>query len=142
MIRLRPKVLLATCAMALFLAACGSTPAPKASVKQRFQHNLGEGFTLDYTIERAPSRDNPRACFAFITGTLHNNSPHLLSKKSVLDFIVTHRGQMLFRDITYPIADISPGGSAMFEMVDSPVHKEGCPEYERIDITLRKLYLN
>jgi len=30
----------------------------------------------------------------------------------------------------------------MFEMVLSPVHKDGCVSYDRIDVSLRKVVLN
>lgn len=141
--RLRSLSLAAACGLALLLAACGTAPpTAKAPTKEYFEMDLGDGFTLDYAIERTASRANAKACYAFITGSLRNDSGRTLSRKSVLDFIVMNRGKMLFRDITNPLADIPPGGSAAFEMVDSPVHKDGCPDYERIDINLRKVFLN
>ncbi len=141
--RLRSLALAAASSLALLLAACGTAPpTTKAPAKEYFEVDLGDGFTLEYAIERTISRANAKACYAFITGSLRNDSGHTLSRKSVLDFIVMNRGKMLFRDITNPIGDIPSGGAAMFEMVDSPVHKDGCPDYERIDINLRKVYLN
>ncbi len=141
--RLRSLSLAAACGLTLLLAACGTTPpTAKAPAKEYFEMDLGDGFTLDYAIERTISRTNAKACYAFITGSLRNDSGRTLSRKSVLDFIVMNRGKMLFRDITNPLADIPPGGTAAFEMVDSPVHKDGCPDYERIDINLRKVFLN
>lgn len=129
---------------AIILGAC-SSPAPQSVVapaKQYFQVDLGDGFRLDYAIERKVSTLNGKACYAFITGSLSNASSRSLSRHSILDVMVMEKGKMSFRDLTNPVADIPPGGSALIRMVDSPVHKDGCPDYERINVSLRKTFLN
>lgn len=128
---------------ALVLGAC-SSPGPQsvAPPKQHFQVDLGEGLRFDYTIERKVSTLNGKACYAFITGNVRNTTARTLSRNSILDVIVMEKGKMSFRDLTNPVADIPPGGSAMIRMVDSPVHKDGCPDYERIDVSLRKTFVN
>lgn len=97
---------------------------------------------LDYQIERQISKLNGRSCFAFITGTLHNQSSRTLSQQSVLDFTVTSQGKQLFRDITNPVSELDPGARAAFVMVVSPVHVDGCPPYDPIRVTLRKVFLD
>jgi hypothetical protein len=134
----------------LLLAACGAPPVTKAPVEapppppslERFQLQLGDGFALDYQIERTISKLNGRSCFASISGTLRNRSGQTLSKQSVLDFIVMSRGKQLFRDLSNPVSDIAPGGQAGFVMVVSPLHMDGCPPYDRINVSLRKVVLN
>lgn len=132
--------LLAASSFALILAACSSTPttAPTGS-KQQFQQALTPEISLNYQIERKASNVNGKACYAFITGTVHNRSAETLSRQSVLDFIVIHNGKQLFRDLSNPVSDIPPGSHVAFSMVDSPVHKDGCPSYDRIDVNLRKV---
>lgn len=132
--------------MSLILAGCGSVPVAKPTTepmaqpgREKFTVQFGAGISLDYQLERKISSMNGKSCYAFITGTLNNQSSQTLSRKSVLDFIVMYQGKQLFRDITNPVTDIPPGGHAMFEMVDSPVHKDGCPAYEKINVSLRKV---
>lgn len=136
----------------LLLVACGAPPVSKPPVEapppppppsvERFQLQLGGGFALDYQIERTISKLNGRSCFASISGTLRNRSEQSLSKQSVLDFIVMSRGKQLFRDLSNPVSDIAPGGQAGFVMVVSPLHMDGCPPYDRINVSLRKVLLN
>lgn len=137
-------VMLAT----LLLAACSSAPlaplpakAPPPPSLEQFQIRLDGDFSLDYQVERMISKLNQRSCFAFITGTLHNQSQQTLSKKSVLDFIVISQAKQLFRDLSNPVSDIAPGGRAAFVMVVSPVHRDGCPPYDKINVSLRKVFL-
>ena len=115
-------------------------PAPPS--RERFQLQLGDGFTLDYQIERTISKLNGRSCFASISGTLHNRSGQSLSKQSLLDFIVMSRGKQLFRDLSNPVSDVAPGAGAGFVMVVSPLHVDGCPPYDRINVSLRKVFRN
>jgi hypothetical protein len=126
----------------LLLAACGTTPpAPQPAKPQieRFKQELGEGFSVEYQLERKQSSLNHKACYSFITGTVINRSENSLSRRSVLDVSVFSQGRQLFRDLTHPVSDIAPGGRAMFEMVSSPVFREGCPAHDRITISLRKI---
>lgn len=134
----RRPILLAT----LFIAACGSAPKPPASptpARQSFQAVLAPNITLDYQVERKISGINQRTCYAFITGSLQNQTTQTLSRESIIDITVIQAGQALFRDLTNPVSDVPPGGRVMFRMVDSPVHKQGCPDYDRFDISLRKI---
>lgn len=111
--------------------------APPA--RQSFRVEFEGGFVLDYQLEMKISSVDGKSCYGFITGTLTNNSRQTLSRASILDFIVIYKGQMLYRDITNPVADIPPAGRANFGMVDSPVHSKQCPVYDRIDVSLRKV---
>jgi hypothetical protein len=130
----------------LLLAGCGAGPKimgePPQPTREQAQIDLGDGFRVDYQVERKISTLNQRTCYAFITGTIQNDSRQTLSRQSVLDVIVTGQGKQLFRDLTNPVSDIPPGGRVMFGMVDSPVHKSGCPTYDRITMTLRKVLAN
>ena len=135
-------------AAALLLSGCGTPPAAKLPAqttapagREQFRTQFEGGFSLDYQIERTISKLNGRSCFAFITGTLHNQSGQTLSKQSVLDFIVTSQSRQLFRDLSNPVSDIEPGAGAAFVMVVSPVHADGCPPYDPIRISLRKVWL-
>ena len=60
----------------------------------------------------------------------------------MLDFIVMSQGRQLFRDLSNPVSDIAPGGRAGFVMVVSPLHMDGCPPYDGINVSLRKVLLN
>lgn len=133
------------------LAACAPVPpAPPKPVatpdtaaplgKKSVHVTLDEYFSLDYEIETKLSNVDNKSCYAFISGTLNNHSPRTLGRRSVLDFIVMHKNERLFRDLSSPRSDIPPGGRVMFEMIVSPVHKNFCPSYDRIDISLRKAY--
>ena len=125
----------------LLLAACGSTPpggGPLSPLEQR-QVDLGGGIRVEYQIERKTSSVNSKACYAFITGHLVNQSAQTLSRQTILDFNVLGGGRQIFRDLTSPVGDVAPGTRVMFGMIDSPVHKDGCPPYERIEIGLRKV---
>jgi hypothetical protein len=136
-------------ATALLITACGSPTARQAPpesaaqpAKQQFQTRLDADFSVDYQVERKASTVNRKSCFAFITGTLNNQSTQTLSRQSVLDVIVFNQGKQLFRDLTHPVSDVPPGTRVMFEMVESPVHRDGCPAYDRISISLRKVLAN
>lgn len=133
----------------LLLAACSSPPPPPLPVEappppglEQFQIQFDGGFSLDYQIKRTISQSNQRSCFAFITGTLNNQSRQTLSKQSVLDFSVMNQGQQLYRDITNPVSHIAPGARTAFVMVVSPVHRDGCPTYDKINVSLRKVFLD
>ena len=134
---------------ALLLTGCGSPPAakppaqaPTPAGREQFQTRFDGGFSLDYQIERTISKLNGRSCFAFITGTLNNHSEQTLSKQSVLDFTVINQSRQLFRDLSNPVSDIAPGTGAAFVMVVSPVHADGCPPYDKINVSLRKVFRN
>jgi len=143
------SVLGTTALVLLTLAGCGGVSPPKAPVEtqlpqtpEKHRAQFEGGFTLDYQVERKISKLNGKSCYAFITGSLSNQSEQTLSRRSVVDFEVMNRGQQLFRDLTNPVADIPAGGSAMLTLVTSPIHKDGCPAYENISVSLRKVLLN
>lgn len=123
------------------LAGCGGVPpAPEARPappKEAYQVAFDQGVTLDFEVEYKVSGINQKSCYAFFTGTLRNHSGQAVSRKGVLDFIVTSQGQTLFRNITHPRTDIPPGGEGPFDFFSSPLHRDGCPPYERIDVNLR-----
>jgi uncharacterized lipoprotein YajG len=118
-------------------------PAPAPSMELERHHvELGGGVSVDYQIERKISTLNKVSCFAFITGTLNNHSNQGLSRQTVLDFNFFSAGKQVFRDLTSPVRDVQPGASTAFEMVVSPVHKEGCIAYAPIVVSLRKVVVN
>lgn len=133
-------------AAVLFMAGCASKPEPVKTVEppmkstvEKFLVALEPGVLLDYQVEKKLSRVNSKACYAYITGTLTNRSAQGISRKSNIDVNVFSKGQQMFRDQSFPVADVPPGGAAAIEMVISPVHTDGCPEYDRISIALRKV---
>ena len=143
--------------IAALLSACTNAPPKKAPAKpepptvspaqsaprivERFQLNLEGDMVLDYQVENRPSRVNSRACFAYITGVLYNRGKEPVSKKTGLDVTVYSQQKQVFRDQTYPVADLAPGTGAAIEMVVSPVHPDGCPKYDKVNIVLRKVLL-
>lgn len=148
----KPSTLLLLALGALYLGGCTTAPPPRPPEavpaepqarpgKQNFHVVLEGQFDFDYQVETKLSSVDGKSCYGFITGSLTNRSDRPLSRQSVLDIIVRHKGEMLFRDLTNPRADIPPGGSAMINMVDSPVHRKSCPTYDQIEVNLRKVYL-
>lgn len=118
-------------------------PAAAPSMELEKHHvELGGGISVDYQIKRKISSLNNVSCFAFITGTLNNASSQILSRRTVLDFNFFSGGKQSFRDLTYPVSGVPPGSRVMFEMVVSPVHQDGCVNYDRIDLSLRKVVVN
>lgn len=135
--------------LAMTIGGCATKPAeppisPSLSVPVMEKHHveLGGGVGVDYQIQRKISSVNGISCYAFITGTLNNDSNQVVSRRTTLDFNFFSGGKQSFRDLTYPLKDVSPGSRTMFEMVVSPVHKDGCVNYERIDVSLRKVVAN
>ena len=125
---------------ALVPSASSALPPAKSTAPQKFHVDLGGAVSVDYQIERKISSVNHKSCYAFITGTVNNDSPQTMERrKTVLDFNVFTGGKQVFRDLTFPVKDIPPGSRVQFEMIDSPVHKDGCIEYEKIDVALRKV---
>lgn len=135
--------------LAMTLAGCSTptaTPGSPAAVRpapsmalEKHHVDAGNQLSIDYQIERKISAANGISCYAFITGTLNNDSSQVLSRRTVLDFNFFSGGKQNFRDLTYPLGDVPPGSRAVFEMVVSPVHKDGCIHYDRIDVSLRKV---
>ncbi|MEY4138640.1 MAG: hypothetical protein RLZZ371_822 [Pseudomonadota bacterium] len=117
------------------------TPAPSMAL-EKHHVELGGGVSVDYQIERKISAINGVSCFAMITGTLNNNSDQALSRQTVLDFNFFSGGKQSFRDLTHPVSNAPSGSRPMFEMVVSPVHREGCVNYDRIDVAVRKVLAN
>jgi len=131
-----------TFAVAL-VAGCAGVPTPAEKTpgatlsRQYARADLGDGIVLNYEIVRQVSKVRATACYGFLSGTLVNQSSQTLSRRSVLDVIVSSGGQRLFRDLTNPVADIPPQGSAAIELVSSPVHQGDCPEYDGVSVSLR-----
>lgn len=118
-----------------------STPAPILKL-EKHHVELGAGVSVDYQIERKISSINGISCYAFITGTLNNDSNQVLSRQTVIDFNFFSGGKQSFRDLTHPVSNAYPGSRPMFEMVVSPVHREGCVNYDRIEVAVRKVVVN
>lgn len=135
-------------AATLLLGACaGPAPssAPRATGapgKQQVHLDFDGGLAVDYQLERKISTVNNKSCYAFITGSLTNGTARTLSERTIIDFTAIEGGKMLFRDITNPVGDIPPGATAGFNIVDAPVHRDGCPNYDQIDVALRPVYAN
>ena len=118
-----------------------SVPSPRLELEKHHVES-GGGVSVDYQIERKISSVNRTSCYAFITGTLNNDSSDVLSRQTVLDFNFFSAGKQAFRDLTHPLSDVPPGSSTVFEMVVSPVHKDGCINYDPIVVSLRKVVVN
>jgi hypothetical protein len=118
----------------------GSLPTPAPTMALEKHHvELGGGISVDYQIERKISAINGISCYAFMTGTLNNDSNQILSRQTVLDFNFFSGGKQSFRDLTHPVSHVVPGSRTLFEMVVSPVHRDGCVNYDRIDVAVRKV---
>ena len=150
----------ATVSLQIILSGCSSAPvqqkveapppaepvqranvAQLENVIQRFERasiDLGDGFTFDYTIERKNSAVNAKACYAFITGAIRNDSTRTLDRRSVLDVVIVQRDRRYFRDLVNPIQDIPPGSSGLVQLITSPIHRNGCPAYDLLRVSLRK----
>lgn len=118
-----------------------SVPVPGMEL-EKHHVELGGGVSVSYQIERKISSVNGISCYAFVSGTLNNDSNQILSRRTVIDFNFFSGGKQSFRDLTSPVGDVPPGSRAMFEMVVSPVHKDGCVNYDRIAVLLRKVVVN
>ena len=118
-----------------------SVPVPGME-REKHHVELGGGVSVNYQIERKISTVNGISCYAFVSGTLNNDSNQILSRRTVIDFNFFSGGKQSFRDLTSPVGDVPPGSRAMFEMVVSPVHKDGCVNYDRIAVLLRKVVVN
>jgi hypothetical protein len=118
-----------------------SLPLPGKTL-EKVHVELGGGVSVSYQIERKISAINGVSCYAFVSGTLNNDSNQILGRRTVIDFNFFSGGKQSFRDLTSPVGNVPPGSRAMFEMVVSPVHKDGCVPYDRIDVLLRKVVVN
>lgn len=111
-------------------------------VIEKHHVDAGGHISVDYQIERKISTLNGVSCYAFITGTLNNESNQVLSRRTVIDFHFFSGGKPNFRDLTYPLTELPPGSRSQFDMVVSPVHKDGCVNYDRIEVAVRKVSAN
>jgi hypothetical protein len=130
--------------LGLVIGGCASRPeSPQvpASMPELERHHaeLDGLVSVDYQIRRKISTVNQVSCYAFITGSLNNYATTALSRRTVLDFNFFSSGKQVFRDLTSPVSDVPPGGSAQFTMVVSPVHWDGCIPYDPIIVSLRKV---
>jgi hypothetical protein len=135
--------------LVMTIAACGTRPveAPRpvpapAPKLEKHQVNLGDGVSVSYQVERKISAINGVSCYAFVSGTLNNDSSQILDRRTVIDFNFFSDGRQSFRDLTSPVSDIAQGNRALFEMVVSPVYRDGCLHYDRIEVQLRKVVRN
>ena len=139
--------------VAVTIGGCATKPAeapvppplssrlPSAGLEKHLLE-LGGGVSVNYQIERKISTLNGVSCYAFVTGTLNNDSSQLLDRRTVIDFNFFSDGKQSFRDLTSPVADVAQGSRALFEMVVSPVYRDGCLHYDRIEVQLRKVVGN
>jgi hypothetical protein len=108
----------------------------KLSSRQAFEGPL----VVEYEGETRYAADG-RSCYTFITGTVANQSRQKLSRQTEVHFKVYHANELLFSDLARLRADLPPGNTVQFQMIESPVHLKQCPSYDRIDVFLRKIIL-
>lgn len=132
------------------LAGCATAPpetAPKpesgqaAAGTRHFNDVFENRYVLDYELETHYSNLDKASCYSFLTGTLTNRSNLVLSRRTTVAFKVYHGNEMLFRDFTYLRANVPPGARVQFDMVQSPLHRDGCPRYDRIEAKLNLVIL-
>jgi hypothetical protein len=123
------------------LAGCAGAPPQAPAGKQNFRQAFEGGLVLDYEVDTRYSSLDKNTCYAFLSGTLTNHGPYTLSRRSKVEFKVYHGDALLFRDFTYLLGDLAPGGRAQLDMTQSPLHRNGCPTYDRIDTALQKIVL-
>ena len=139
----KPRLVAAALA-ALLLGACAAPPPkPEEAPPARQVHRqvVAQHYEVEFEVEVRRSRIDATSCFAFITGTIRNGAGSTLSRRSGLQFVVYGRDGLLFRDLTHPRADVPPGSSVQFELVQSPLHHQQCPPYERIELALTPVLL-
>lgn len=127
------------------LHGCGAPTVPIERPTQvgekTYRHVLEGGFTVDYKVETRLSGIDGKSCYSFVSGTLANHSGATLSRRSGLQFLFYHRGELLFRDLTYPRTNVPPGSRVQFELFQSPLHLKQCPSYDHIEVMLQQVLL-
>jgi hypothetical protein len=113
-------------------------PAPIPPRKE-FQAVFETGLILDYAVETRRSRLDGKSCYAFITGTLENRSSQKLAQKTAVLFRVYDEGALMFEDFANLRMPLMPGNRVQFDFIQSPLHKKQCPEYDKIDVALRRI---
>ncbi len=117
-------------------------PERPAQLGERtYRQSLPGGYTVDYLVETRLSGIDGKSCYSFVSGTLTNESGTPLSRRSGLQFLFYHRGELLFRDLTYPRTNVPPGSRVQFELFQSPLHLKQCPSYDRIEVVLQPILL-
>jgi hypothetical protein len=96
---------------------------------------------VEYERETRYAAADGRSCYNFITGTVANRSGQKLSRQTEVHFNIYHGNALLFSDLARLRADLPPGNTVQFQMIESPVHLKQCPSYDRIDVFLRKIVL-
>ncbi|MDD5365030.1 MAG: hypothetical protein PHR30_06790 [Gallionellaceae bacterium] len=109
---------------------------------KRYTQVLEGLYILDFEVDTHYSSLDKASCYAFLTGTLTNNSSQNLSRRSAVEFHVYHGDALLFRDYTYLRTDLSVGNRVQFILLESPLHKKQCPSYDHIDVVLKKIPLS
>lgn len=129
--------------LAALMAGCGAPPEKRAVAGAKHYTQVVEGqYVVDFEVDTRYSSLDKASCYAFLTGTLANNSNAKLSRQSAVEFFVYHGDTLLFRDHTYLRADLATGNRVQFNLLESPLHKKQCPSYDRIEVALRKVPLN
>ena len=130
--------------IAALLAGCAGAPPEKKAVSgiKHYTEVVEGQYVVDFEVDTHYSSLDKDSCYAFLTGTLANNSDAKLSRRSAVEFFVYHGDALLFRDYTNLRADLAAGNRVQFDLLQSPLHKKQCPSYARIEVALRKVPLN
>jgi len=116
-------------------------PPPPAVVSSRHQAVFDDGLVLVYEVETKRSSIDGKSCYSFITGTLENGSEQALGRQTAVQFKVFNRGRLLFEDYANLRTHLAPGNRVQFDIVQSPLYLKHCPDYDKIDVVMRKIAL-
>ncbi|MFA5083255.1 MAG: hypothetical protein WC474_11960 [Hydrogenophilaceae bacterium] len=130
--------------LAALVAGCTSAPPDKRAVTgtKHYTEVVDGLYVVDFEVDTRYSSLDKSSCYAFLTGTLANNSDGKLSRRSAVEFFIYHGDALLFRDHSFLRADLAAGNRVQFDLLQSPLHKKQCPSYDRIEVALRKVPLN
>lgn len=128
--------------MAVILVGCGTTPDAPLPMATKQGRQVFEGpVVVEYDVDTRLSTIDGKSCYAFLTGSVANQSPERLSRQTEVHFHIQHAGELLFSDIARLRSDLPPGNKVQFQIIESPLHNKHCPSYDRIDVKLRKIAL-
>lgn len=125
------------------LHGCGSEPIAKAPPMKetRQQVRIEGGLIVDYAVTVKYSSIDKMSCYAFIAGTVENDTDQRLSRLTAIHFDVFSSEGLLYRDFTQPRTDVAPRSRVQFEMLTSPTFAKRCPAFDRIDVSVKKITL-
>lgn len=115
--------------------------APPVVVSTRHQTVFDDGLVLVYEVETKRSSIDGKSCYSFITGTLENGSEQTLGRQTAVQFKVFQRDRLLFEEYANLRTHLAPGNRVQFDIVQSPLYLKHCPDYDKIDVAMRKVAL-